>query len=392
MKLFNAILLIKNYLFKFLNTIFLLPYFMINFFFKVKIGKIKSSKLGHLVLDTLAFKHFIEKKNKSKNKYIIFNEKNIANTFFYNSIEKNIKVNKFSNFLNLIYNLSNNSFLKKFLIIRMEFLEKYYSEINIYNNFSKNFHFSENTNSNFKKLGIDNRKKFYLIHNRDSNYLKKTNNNFERHSIRNFSINNLDNSTKIISDEYSSVRVGREVEKITTDLNSIDYSSSKYVSDEMDLFLFKKSDFYIGSDAGIWALALLFNKPYSIINYRLYGNLHRFFNNNKLPILISRMYDIRTNKVLKFKDIRKKKYHLFTNSSQFQKNKISFHENSIDDISGLLIEISNLLSKKDISREEKELKSYFSRRFLEEFTNLDPTKFFINFGTNFIKNNLDLVN
>ena len=60
MKLKSLLAIVINQFQKIIFSLFFLPLIFINIFTTFKIGRIKTSKLGHLVLDTIAFNYFLK--------------------------------------------------------------------------------------------------------------------------------------------------------------------------------------------------------------------------------------------------------------------------------------------------------------------------------------------
>lgn len=99
-----------------------------------------------------------------------------------------------------------------------------------------------------------------LIHVRDHQYRNDKN----RKDYRNSNINKYIECIKyLIENNYFVMRVGRRPSnKIYFEHNNfLDYSSLDIQEDNLDIFLMKKTKFFIGTQSGILDLAQLFNKP-----------------------------------------------------------------------------------------------------------------------------------
>ena len=99
-----------------------------------------------------------------------------------------------------------------------------------------------------------------LIHVRDDQYRNDKN----RKDYRNSNINKYIESIKyLIENNYFVMRVGRRPSnKIYFEHNNfLDYSSLDIQEDNLDIFLMKKTKFFLGTQSGILDLAQLFNKP-----------------------------------------------------------------------------------------------------------------------------------
>jgi putative glycosyltransferase (TIGR04372 family) len=117
----------------------------------------------------------------------------------------------------------------------------------------------------FKELGLLNQK-FVCLHIRTMNYkgtLDKENNGFRNASPQSY----IPAIKYLISKGFIVIRLGDVVPNILPNIDGyIDYANSPYKSEEMDIFLIKKSTFYFGTNSGIYDLALLLKTPMLTVN------------------------------------------------------------------------------------------------------------------------------
>ena len=118
---------------------------------------------------------------------------------------------------------------------------------------------------NFNELGLLNLK-FVCLHIRTMNYKGTLDN--ENNGFRNASPESYIPAIKyLISKGFIVVRLGDVVPNILPNIDGyIDYANSSYKSEEMDIFLIKKSSFYFGTNSGIYDLALLLKTPMLTVN------------------------------------------------------------------------------------------------------------------------------
>ncbi|MDR1365913.1 MAG: TIGR04372 family glycosyltransferase [Holosporales bacterium] len=88
------------------------------------------------------------------------------------------------------------------------------------------------------------------------------------HSNRNSSIRNLHEAMILMSKKYFCFRMGKFVLEplgLKQD-NLVDYATSEYRSDFLDIYIFAKSRFYIGDESGINIVPCIFRKSIGLIN------------------------------------------------------------------------------------------------------------------------------
>ena len=119
-----------------------------------------------------------------------------------------------------------------------------------------------------KKLfgyGIPNDAKYVCLHVRDAGF----HGDEKRRSYRNADIDNYQKGISYLIDKgFYVFRMGdskmRKMNKNNERL--IDYPFTSLKSEEMDLYLIKNCQFYIGMQSGIYSVAALFNKPILLLN------------------------------------------------------------------------------------------------------------------------------
>ena len=129
----------------------------------------------------------------------------------------------------------------------------------IKNNFNINYDIERYCENKLNEYKIP-YERLVLIHVRDDQYRNDKN----RKDYRNSNINKYIESIKyLIENNYFVMRVGRRPSnKIYFEHdNFLDYSSLDIQEDNLDIFLMKKTKFFVGTQSGILDLAQLFNKP-----------------------------------------------------------------------------------------------------------------------------------
>lgn len=256
-----------------------------------------------------------------------------------------------------------------------------------------------------KKFGLKDGDKWICIHNRDSEYLKKTQHirDWSYHDYRDFSINSLKSASEFFADRgYYVFRMGRyQKEKFNSENSKIiDYANSKLQSDFLDIYLLANSNFYFGSDSGIKSITLTFMRPCYGINWMptlLYSDPGLFINsNNHLHpwlFIFKRFKCVKTGKKLPLKEILNNEFAFSANSKTFKKNDLCLINNSSEEIKSLAIEVTKEIngerieSTEDIKIQNEFWKLYFKYAGIEKIKNIVPR-----ISPTFLRQNLDLLN
>ena len=129
-------------------------------------------------------------------------------------------------------------------------------------------------------LGIPAGSAWVCIHNRDSKYLASSvsslkfapGGSWAYHSYRDFAVKTLVLAAEeLASRGYYVLRMGAEVEApiVSTNPRIIDYANTALRGDFADIYLLANCDAFLGSDAGIFLVPMIFGKPTAIVNFPL---------------------------------------------------------------------------------------------------------------------------
>ena len=122
-----------------------------------------------------------------------------------------------------------------------------------------------------EQLGIPSGASWVCIHNRDSAYLDKAlDGRWSYHDYRDFSALTMISAAEELNNRgYYVVRMGSVVAErlISNNTMVIDYASSALRSDFADIYLLANCSAYLGSDSGVYSVALIFRKPIVLINF-----------------------------------------------------------------------------------------------------------------------------
>ncbi len=312
--------MIMKYWILYIKLFFLLPIILllliIRIFKNFKINKIVSHTIGEM---TTPIEIFICEKKAGFNKIpvIWFMEKVIANEFIKKKWSQSLFVLP-RYILDPIYFFSDNFKIFNFFLVdyskepedvrrtlyegRLKRLDnkgvllKYGPSI-VFNSSEKN-----DGEAYLKKIGLEN-KKFFVFASRSAHFKKEK---FE--TARNSNIYNKISGLKFMTSKgYKAIRLGKnETKKISfDDPNIIDYATSTYRSDFLDVYLVSKSEFMISSNTGANELPVLFRKPRLIVDYYDIPALE--FHPLKLMIMPKKFQSLKTGNLVSFEEAFEKK-------------------------------------------------------------------------------------
>ena len=270
---FKYIRIIDKILMKIINNI--LGYF------KFKIVKLWTNRIGEFCLENEAFLYKVKnyKSYQDKNFIVLsyLHEKDLANKTLYNLYR-----NVFQKYRN-IYIFENN-FINKYLqyLLTNKFIhKKYICDIGQRSNAYELF-INKRPIIEFKKQEIvkgknilqklNIKKPFVCIFARDSQYLD-TNfkyHDWSYHDYRDADINTYELAIKyLIEKGYSIIRLGSVVKQELTFKHPqcVDYPYSDFQSDFMDIFLVSQCEFAIGGHSGMLDICNAFSKPRIGVNH-----------------------------------------------------------------------------------------------------------------------------
>ena len=361
------------------------PLSIIIYFTKYRIASVFVSRIGHLLLETLALINDDELKNKT---FIIPINKHIANKYFLNFKIKRVIFVK-SNFISFII-----SSVFYFSTISLN-IKKYLRETNniyTYKIFKKtNLDFLKLDKDQvklrdelFDKIGIKKNDKLVCISNREIGYSKIDDNQFD---YRNCSIQNYLKTVKFMN------KLGIWVFRIGNNRTILNYENSKYIElNQLDYYkrsseflLSSKCEFHLGTTSGVNIFATIFNRPTLITNNIPLASNHWL----KKDLLILKKYKKRnSNQYLKFSKIIEMRLENNFKSENFFRKGIDLVENNEDEILNLVKEHMGLISfSKEETKNIKNIKNIFFRNLK---LNNQNYYFNANISNNFLLKNSNL--
>lgn len=221
-----------------------------------------------------------------------------------------------------------------------------------------------------RDMGIPKYAQIVCLFVRDSSYLKSyiPDGNWDYHSYRDNNIENFIPASEYLADKgFYVLRMGRIVEKpiVSEKLKIIDYASSKFASDFMDIYLGSKCTFCISTGAGWDAVpSFIFRKPTIFTNLVPFGYLPTF--SNKFLLTTKRHFSKKLNKELTVSEIFSYGLYDCLQTSSYNEKKIILIENTSDEIKNVVIEMIEFLNGKIISNEfDKKITNCFWKLYSE---------------------------
>jgi putative glycosyltransferase (TIGR04372 family) len=365
-KLFTS----RNYnLFKIIISLFFLLLIIILYpVIKIKIIEIETRAIGHFSTSIEIFLSeikygYIKKKGTF---FLCFTNKRVANKFLLKKWKNYLFIKNFF-FLEIAF-----MFLTKYYFLGKFFLpyrhwrnHKTWQLRDTHNLLPKTSPFIIFNNKEkklgeklLKKISIRNSEEYFCFFARDHSYR----NQFEtdgKDSVRNSNVNDqLKGIQLIINKNLKAVRVGSVVnEKLSIkNSNIIDYPSSGFRSDFLDVFLIFHCNFMISTGSGIENLATLNRKKVLQVNYIGLENLHNLSNDIYFPIILPKKYiNLKTKKLLTFKEIFQSRLH---SESFLKKDLVSIGfaliDNTENEIKDAILEMDKFIKSKKETAFEKD--------------------------------------
>ena len=342
----------------------------------IRFGIIRSSRVGHFLANTELY--LCRKKLKLDSQpcfdFISFDENVISNSFLKKNYERELTI--FPNFIikpfcTILLHLRNkNNYFNKF-------------EINVLNNSGGDrdldglFYKIENSikfdsedikkiEKELKNFGLDFSSKFICLDVRDDAYLKFTfpKNKWDYHNYRDWDINNFVKASENLTKRgYKVLRMGKIVNEkmVTKNPMIIDYATSEFKSDILDIYLHAKCYFTATTGSGIDVASYATRRPMAMMvvpaaNFYTFKNTfhvtkHHKFTNSGIKLSLTEMFE--------------SGYAYDTNQINYKK--ITLEELTANEISDYLIEVLDILEGKFLWNEENK---YIQSQFWNNYKNL----------------------
>jgi putative glycosyltransferase (TIGR04372 family) len=247
-----------------------------------------------------------------------------------------------------------------------------------------------------RELGIPEGAQFVCFHARDSVYFDSALANkgidYRYHSFRDFSIHTMVPAAEELTRRgYYAIRMGAVVKEAlqTTNPMIIDYATNGSRSDFLDIYLLAKCRFFITSDAGIYAVAEIFRRPYAFVNFPVLGRAHTW---NPQPFIFKKLWLKAEKRFMSVREILASGAGQFLFAEQYAHADIELVENTPEEIMALTMEVDERLNGTwKMTSEDEDLQ----QRFWEIFKRYAPTElhgiYRTRIGAEFLRQNRELL-
>jgi putative glycosyltransferase (TIGR04372 family) len=225
-----------------------------------------------------------------------------------------------------------------------------------------------------KEMGIPLNSKIVCLLVRDSAYLNAhiPNSILDYHNYRDSNIENYLLASEYLADlGFFVIRMGRVVNKpfISNKAGILDYASSKWTSDFMDIYLGAKCTFCISTGAGWDAVpAWIFRKPTIFTNLVPIGYLPTF--SDKFLLTTKRHYSQILKRELMVSEIFSHGLNNCLNSSSYSDKQIDLIENTPEEIKDVVIEMIEYLN---FENDQNEAEKLISNRFWNLYSEMNDS-------------------
>ncbi len=334
---------------------------------------------------------------KKKLKFCLDDKSTIANKYLLKYLTKYIQIeskskltkNKTKLYLPHLFKLKNNNIIHN-PAIHLSDLNQEWERKKMKPLFKLSDEDEEYYKNNFMKLfNLKPKDWFVCLHVREGGY--KGSNRIYDADINSYfkAINKINNMGGYV------FRVGDNSMSKITSLGDkfIDYANSKYKSDKMDIILFAKCKFFIGTSSGPYTLAKVFGTPILVTNYPSISSMYLTNKDIYLPKLI---FDKNKNQLQSFSNIFNYPYNILNIDQTIDYLNIDYINNTEDDIYYAVLEmLSNLkLINKNIHTDNEKLLNKYNKLLNKLYSdkNFNGTKINSRISLKFLTKHNQLLN
>ena len=248
------------------------------------------------------------------------------------------------------------------------------------------------------ELGIKPTDRFVCFIVRDSAYTKKAfpEKDMSYHDFRNCDVNDYVAGAEALADRGLFVlRMGSVVSKplVSNNPRVIDYANSKVRSEFMDLFLGAHCEFNVSDGLGFYAIPAMFRRPNAYVNY---SPFFMFYSSRACDLGIAKtMIDTSTGKRLNLTEMGERGVARSRASVEFVKAGVSVKSNTPSEIRDLMLEMLDRLEGKWKAQPlDDELQNKFWKKY-SEIIGPDRETFhgeiWSKYGAQFLRDNQDWI-
>ena len=197
-----------------------------------------------------------------------------------------------------------------------------------------------------RTMGIPDGHQFICLHNRDASYVPTIDCDVdETHSdYRNATIESYQLAAEALAERgYFVVRMGAVVASPLRSSSPyvIDYATSGFRSDFMDVYLVSKCFFFLGSNSGLQELAHALRRPVAVVNHAPVGH---FIDSCAMLLLAKQYFLLSEERYLSLREILARNAQYFFRSHEYDKFGLRLVENTPEEIRDLGVEMVERLT------------------------------------------------
>lgn len=197
-----------------------------------------------------------------------------------------------------------------------------------------------------RAMGIQEGVPFMCIHARDSSYLEAVSpeRDWKYHDYRDSSIHNyVPAAEELVRRGHVAVRVGAIVKEMlaVTNPGIVDYATNGCRSDFLDIYLGAKCRFFLCSATGVSEIPRIFRRPIAFVNFIPLEDMHTWGPDDLL--IPKKLWLKRERRFLAFPEIFALGFSRFFHGEQYEQNGIEVVENTPEEILDLAVEMDERL-------------------------------------------------
>ena len=369
----------------------------------VRIGALRSDRIGHFVLETdlmiLEQRAGISPKRK-RTCDIYYAPEPIANRFVYEMWKRNLRI--WPNWFMVAAFRVNNFLLGRRAHQVPSTTSTCLDVHNLIDRYPTNLSFTKAEIAEgcktLAEMGIDEGDRFVCFIVRDSAYTKKVfpGKDLSYHDYRNCDVDDyVLGAEALASRGFFVLRMGSVVSKplVSNHPRVIDYANSKFRSEFMDVFIGARCEFCVSDGLGFYAIPAAFRRPNAYVNY---SPFHMFYSSRNCDLGIAKtLKDLVTNRRLSLSEMKTRGVAGLTQTEHFEKASVSVSSNTPEEIRDLMLEMLDRIDGKwQTEVGDEELQSSFWQKFAEvigEQRSISHGELRARYGAKFLRDNPDWI-
>ena len=253
-------------------------------------------------------------------------------------------------------------------------------------------------NKTLRELGLSEGDRFACFIVRDAAYTKMAfpEKDMSYHDYRNCDVDDYILAAETLADRGLFVlRMGSIVAKPLRSSHPrvIDYANSKFQSEFMDVFLGSRCEFCVSDGLGFYAIPAAFRRPNAYVNY---SPFHMFYSSRACDLGIAKtVSSLKTGKRLNLSQMGENGIAQFSHTSQYSDAGVSIDSNTPEEIRDLMLEMLDRIEGKWKPQSgDDELQTKFWRKYSEvigEQRTICHGEIRAKYGAQFLRDNQDWI-